>query len=298
MYIAKVWKYRFLYLLLLPGLIYFIVYKYFPMFGLIIAFKDYSAFQGFMDSPWVGLRHFRTIFDSPDMVRIFFNTLYLNALQLLFAFPAGIVLALMLNEVKNSLFRRTVQSIVYLPHFVSWIVVVSIALTILGSDGIVNSVLEAFGLKPINFLTSPGWFMPLITLEGIWKETGWGTIIFLAALSGINPNLYEAAVIDGASRWQSIVYITLPSLRGTIAILLILQMGHVLDTGIEQILLMVNALTKDVGTTLDLYVFQKGIEGADYSFATAFGLFKSLIGLILILGANRLAKRFGEEGVI
>lgn len=298
MYIAKLWKYRFLYLLLLPGLIYFIVYKYLPMIGLVIAFKDYSAFQGFMKSPWVGMHHFKTIFDSPDMVRIFFNTLYLSALQLLFAFPAGIVMALMLNEVKNSFFRRTVQSIVYLPHFVSWIVVVSIALTILGSDGMINSLLEALGLKPINFLTSPGWFMPMITLEGIWKETGWGTIIFLAALSGINPNLYEAAVIDGANRWQSIRYITLPSLRGTIAILLILKMGHVLDTGIEQILLMVNALTKDVGTTLDLYVFQKGIEGADYSFATAFGLFKSLIGLILILGANRFAKKMGEEGVI
>jgi putative aldouronate transport system permease protein len=267
------------------------------MFGLIIAFKDYSAFQGFWRSPWVGMAHFRLIFDSPDMLRIFFNTIYLNILQLSFAFPAGILMALMLNEVKNSKFKQTVQSLVYLPHFVSWIVVVGLAVTFLGSNGIVNSVLKLFNHEPVSLLTSPSWFMPLITIEGMWKETGWGTIIFLAALAGINPHLYEAAVIDGANRWHAIRYITLPTLRGTIAILLILQLGHVLDTGLEQILLMVNSLTKEVGTTLDLYVFQRGIEKANYSFATAFGLFKSLIGLLLILGANRLAKKVGEEGV-
>jgi putative aldouronate transport system permease protein len=294
---VRIWKSRFLYLLLLPGLLYFVIYKYLPMFGIIIAFQDYSAFKGFWHSDWVGLANFKAIFDSPDVVRVLFNTLYLNALQLAFAFPVGIILALLLNEVRNTAFKKTVQSLVYLPHFVSWIVVVGLVYTFLRSDGTANALLKLLHIQPINFLTSPSWFMPLILLEGVWKESGWGTIIFLAAMAGVSPHLYEAAVVDGASRLRTIWHITLPAIRGTIAILLILQIGHVLETGIEQIYLMVNALTRKVGTTLDLYVFQKGIESASYSFATAFGLFKSLIGLILIIGANRLAKKFGEDGV-
>lgn len=295
--LAKIWKYRFIYLLLLPGLLYFIIYKYLPMLGLVIAFQDYSAFTGFLHSPWVGLENFTQIFHSSEVLRVTFNTLYLNALQIFFAFPLGIILAVMLNEVRQTVFKRSVQSIVYLPHFVSWVVVVGLAYTFMNSKGIINSALHALHLHEVNFLTSPAWFMPLIMLEGVWKETGWGTIIFLAALSGINPNLYEAAVVDGANRMQTIWYITLPALKGTITILIILQLGHILDTGIEQIFLMVNALTRNVGTTLDLYVFQQGIEQSNFSFATAFGLFKSVIGLILIFGANWLAKKAGEEGV-
>ncbi len=286
-----------MYALLLPGLAYFVVYKYFPMFGLVVAFQDYSAFRGFWRSEWVGLDNFRLIFEGADLPRIVFNTLYLNSMQLALAFPAGILLALLLNEVRHEFFKRTVQTLVYLPHFVSWIVVVGLVFTLLRSDGIVNSVLQLLHLPTINFLTSDAWFMPLIVLENIWKESGWSSILFLAAIAGINPNLYEAAEMDGARRWQKIWHITLPCIRGTIVILLILQLGNILNTGIEQIYLMVNSLTKDVGTTLDLYVFEKGIISADYSFATAFGLFKSLVGLVLILAANRLAKRFGEDGV-
>ncbi len=286
-----------MYLLLLPGFVYFIVYKYLPMFGLVVAFQDYSAFRGFFRSEWVGLANFKLIFEGSDLGRVLFNTLYLNFMQLGLAFPAGIVLALLLNEVRHEFFKKTVQTVVYLPHFVSWIVVVGLVFTLLSSDGIVNSFLALVGLPKINFLTSDAWFMPLIVLENIWKESGWSSILFLAAIAGINPNLYEAAAMDGAKRWQKIWYITLPGIRGTIVILLILQLGNILNTGIEQIFLMVSALTRDVGTTLDLYVFQKGIEKADYSFATAFGLFKSLVGLVLILAANRLAKRFGEDGV-
>jgi len=286
-----------MYLLLLPGFVYFIVYKYLPMFGLVVAFQDYSAFRGFFRSEWVGLDNFKLIFEGSDLGRVLFNTLYLNFMQLTLAFPAGIVLALLLNEVRHEFFKKTVQTVVYLPHFVSWIVVVGLVFTLLSSDGIVNSLLKQLGIPAINFLTSDAWFMPLIVLENIWKESGWSSILFLAAIAGINPNLYEAAAMDGAKRWQRIWYITLPGIRGTIVILLILQLGNILNTGIEQIFLMVSALTRDVGTTLDLYVFQKGIEKADYSFATAFGLFKSIVGLVLILGANRLAKRFGEDGV-
>jgi putative aldouronate transport system permease protein len=295
--LAQIWRYRFMYLLLLPGFAYFIVYKYLPMFGLIVAFQDYSAFKGFFRSEWVGFDNFKLIFEGSDLGRVLFNTLYLNFMQLTLAFPAGIVLALLLNEVRHDFFKKTVQTVVYLPHFVSWIVVVGLVFTLLSSDGIVNSFLALLGIPSINFLTSDAWFMPLIVLENIWKESGWSSILFLAAIAGINPNLYEAAAMDGAKRWQKIWYITLPGIRGTIVILLILQLGNILNTGIQQIFLMVSSLTRDVGTTLDLYVFQKGIEKADYSFATAFGLFKSVIGLVLILGANRLAKRFGEDGV-
>ncbi|TLS52428.1 sugar ABC transporter permease [Paenibacillus antri] len=295
--LARIWRFRFMYFLLLPGFAYFIVYKYLPMFGLVVAFQDYSAFRGFFRSEWVGFDNFKLIFEGSDLGRVLFNTLYLNFMQLGLAFPAGIVLALLLNEVRHEFFKKTVQTVVYLPHFVSWIVVVGLVFTLLSSDGIVNSALKLLGLPTINFLTSDAWFMPLIVLENIWKESGWSSILFLAAIAGINPNLYEAAAMDGAKRWQKIWYITLPGIRGTIVILLILQLGNILNTGIEQIFLMVSSLTRDVGTTLDLYVFQKGIEKADYSFATAFGLFKSVVGLVLILAANRLAKRFGEDGV-
>ncbi|WP_225442668.1 ABC transporter permease [Paenibacillus lycopersici] len=294
--LTRMWKMRFIYLLLLPGIAYFVIYKYVPMVGLMIAFQDYSAFTGIWHSDWVGFAHFKEIFNDPNIVQILFNTLYLSLLQLLFAFPVGILMALMLNELRSQSYKRSIQSIVYLPHFVSWIVVIGLVNTFLSEKGIVNSVLGLLHLPQSNLLTNPHWFMPLILLEGVWKETGWGTIIFLAALSGINNELYEAAVVDGANRMRLMWHVTLPALRGTIAILLILQLGHVLDTGIEQIMLMINALTKDVGTTLDYYVYVKGILNADFSFSAAFGLFKSLIGLVLILGANRLVKKFGEEG--
>lgn len=295
--LVRMWKARFIYALLLPGVLYFVIYKYIPMLGIVIAFQNYSPFQGFLHSEWVGFHNFALIFESADYGRVLFNTLYLNALQLAFAFPAGIFMALLVNEVRFSAFKRIVQSIVYLPHFVSWIVIVGLVYTFLTTDGFVNALLKALHLPQIDFLTSPGWFMPLILLEGMWKESGWGMIIFLAALAGINPDLYESAVVDGANRWKLMWHITLPALRGTITILLILQVGHVLDTGIEQIILMINSITKDVGTTLDYMVYQKGIIGADFSFSTAFGLFKSIIGLLLIVGANRLAKKVGEEGV-
>lgn len=294
----RLWKERYLYILLLPGLLYFLIYRYVPMAGNIIAFQDYSAFQGFLNSEWVGLKHFKTIFEDQEVVRVLWNTLYLSFLQIVFAFPVSIILALMLNEVRNTFFKRTIQSIVYLPHFLSWVVVIGIVTILLKSDGIVNRVLgTVFGMEPIGFLQDPNWFMPLVVLEVIWKESGWSTIIFLAALSGISPSLYEAAAVDGASRWRQMWHITLPALRSTIIILLILRLGSVLDVGFEQIYLMLTPFTMEVGNVLDTFVYFKGIQNSDFSFATAVGLFKSIIGLILIVGANRLAKRFGDEGV-
>ncbi|MGO4549230.1 ABC transporter permease [Paenibacillus sp. 2TAB23] len=295
----RLWRERYLFLLLLPGLIYFIVYRYIPMLGNIIAFQDYSPFRGFLHSEWVGFRHFSKIFSDQEVIRVLWNTIFLSFLQIAFAFPVPIVLVLMLNELKNEKYKRFVQSIIYLPHFLSWVVVIGIVTIFLKTEGLVNRLLDMFfGLDPIPFLQQPGWFMPLIVLEVIWKEAGWSTIIFLAALSSINPSLYEAAVMDGAGRWRRIWHITLPGLRSTIVILFILRLGTVLDSGFEQIFLMLNPFTMDVGNVLDTYVYFKGIQQADFSFGTAVGLFKSVVGLVLILTANWFVKKFGEEGVL
>ncbi|SDW16928.1 carbohydrate ABC transporter membrane protein 1, CUT1 family [Paenibacillus sp. CF384] len=295
---SRLFRERYGFLLLLPGLLFFIWFRYVPMLGNIIAFEDYSPFKGFIDSEWVGLKHFKRIFEDAEVIRVLWNTLLLSFLQIAFAFPVPIVLALMLNEVKNQRVKRLIQSVVYLPHFLSWVVVVGIVTIFLKTEGIVNKGLSmAFGMEAIPFLQQPGWFMPLIVLEVIWKEAGWGTIIFLAALAGVNPTLYEAAIVDGASRWRQLWHITLPAIRGTIVILLILRLGGVLDSGFTQIFLMLNPFTMDVGNVLDTFVYFKGIQQSDFSFGTAVGLFKGLIGLILILAANKIAKKFGEDGV-
>jgi putative aldouronate transport system permease protein len=294
----RLWRDRYLYLLVLPGLIYFIVYRYLPMLGLVIAFKDYSPFLGIRDSPWVGLGQFQKIFADAEVLRVLRNTLVISFFQIVFAFPVPLMLALMLNELRQQVYKRVTQSIIYLPHFLSWVVVIGIVTLFLRSEGVVNKALDvAFGIQPIPFLTNPGFFIPLIVLEVIWKEAGWGTVIFLAALAGIDPALYEAALIDGANRWRQIWHITLPGMRAVIVILLILRLGHVLDSGFEQIFLMLNPFNMNVGNVLDTYVYFKGIQQADYSFASAVGVFKGVVGLILVVGANRLAKRFGEEGI-
>lgn len=294
----KWWKDRYLFLVGLPGILFFIVYKYVPMFGLVLAFIDFNPFLGFWESEWVGMAHFKRIFDSPEIYRVLWNTLYISFLQILFAFPIPIVLAIMLNELRNQVFKRILQSIIYLPHFLSWVVVMGICFIFLRGEGIVNGILTGwFGLEAIPFLTDPAYFKPLVVLQVIWKEAGWGTIIFLAALASVNPELYEAAMMDGASRFRQIWHVTLPAIRSTIVILLILRLGNVLDSGFEQIFLMLNPFNRETGEVLDTYVYLKGIEQSDYSFATAVGLFKGLVGLVLVLAANALAKKFGEEGV-
>ncbi|PYI51397.1 ABC transporter permease [Paenibacillus flagellatus] len=294
----KLWRSRMMYVFVLPGTIYFLLYKYVPLLGSVIAFQEYSPFQGFLHSDWVGFAHFRRIFDNPEVVQVLINTITLSFLQIAFAFPVPIALALMLNEVRQEWFKRFVQSLVYLPHFLSWVVVIGLVTLFLRSDGVVNSFLvNVLGMEPVLFLQQPYLFKPLIVLEIIWKEAGWGTIVFLAALAGVNPELYEAAIVDGASRWRRIWHITLPGIRGTIVILLILRLGTVLDNGFEQIFLMLNPYVQEVGNVLDTYVYYKGILQSDFSFATAVGLFKSVVGLVLVVAANRLAKRFGEEGI-
>nr|WP_317891159.1 ABC transporter permease subunit [Paenibacillus oceani] len=297
--VVKIWRDRFLYFLVLPGLLYFIIYKYIPMLGMIIAFQEYSPFLGFTGSEFVGLRHFSRIFSEPEVLRVIWNTLYLSFLQIAFAFPAPIILAVLLNEVRNQLYKRLIQTVVYLPHFLSWVIVVGLFFIFLRSNGIINRILQVYlGFEvPVDFLTEPDFFRPLIIIQVIWKEIGWGTIIFLAALAGINPDLYEAAIVDGANRWRQIWHITLPGIRSTIVILLILRLGHVLDSGFEQIFLMLNAFNMEIGNVLDTFVYYKGIQQSDYSFATAVGMFKGVVGLILVGGANYLAKKFGEDGI-
>lgn len=291
-------KEQFLYMLLLPGLLYFIVYRYSPLAGMVIAFQDYSVFRGFWGSDWVGLKHFYTIFDSSEVLLVFRNTLWISLLQLVIVFPLPIVLALMLNELRSETYKRTIQSIVYLPYFLSWVVVVSMTVVFMKQEGLVNWALGAvFGLNPIAFLQEPGWFVPTVIAQLLWKEAGWSTIIFLAALAGVNSNLYEAAVVDGASRLRRIWHVTLPAIRSVIVILIILRLGDVLDVGFQQIFLMQNPMNKHVSDVLETYVYWKGIVGNSFSFATAVGLFKSVVGLVLIAGANRLSKKFGEEGL-
>lgn len=268
------------------------------MIGLLLAFKDYSPFQGFLKSPWVGLKHFQSIFEDSEVIQVIWNTLQISMLQIVFAFPISIILALMLNELRNQMYKRFLQSVVYMPHFLSWVVVVGITVIFLRSEGLINNFLGSFlDMNPIPFLTDPALFKPIVVLQVIWKESGWGTILFLAALSGISPHLYEAAVMDGASRMRQIWHITLPALKSTIVILLILRLGNVMDSGFEQIFLMLNPFNMESGNVLDTYVYFKGIQQANFSFATAVGLFKGIIGLILVVLANRLAKRFGEEGL-
>lgn len=288
---------KYIYLLLLPGVLYFIIYRYVPMAGLVIAFKDFNPFTGFWNSEWVGIKHFTRMFESSEVIQVLVNTIQISLLQIFVAFPVSIILALMLNELRHATLKRFIQSLIYLPHFLSWVVVVGIFVLFLRGEGLVNSVLANFGLEAIPFLTDPAYFKPIIILQVIWKEAGWGTIIFLAALAGVNPSLYEAAVIDGANRWRQLWHVTLPAIRGVIIILFILRLGSVLDTGFEQIFLMLNPFNMDSGNVLDTYVYFKGIQQGNIGFATAVGMFKGVIGLVLVLSANRLAKRFGEDGL-
>ncbi|MFB9274684.1 ABC transporter permease [Cohnella cellulosilytica] len=284
--------------MLLPGVLYFIVFKYLPMSGLVIAFQDYRPFLGIGGSSWVGFKHFANFFNHPDFWMLFRNTSVLALYNLFFFFPAPIIVALMLNEVRQRYLKGWIQSLIYVPHFLSWVVIVGIAYIFLSTEGgVVNELLVGLGGDPINFLLSKEWFRPLVVLEVIWKETGWGTIIFLAALAGVDPQQYEAARIDGAGRLRQLWHITLPAIRSTIVILFILRLGHFLDTGFEQIFLMLNPMNRQIGEVFDTYVYTAGILQGQFSYTAAVGMFKSVIGLALVVGANRLARKFGEEGI-
>jgi putative aldouronate transport system permease protein len=284
--------------MILPGFLYFVIFKYVPIGGLVIAFQEYDPFLGFFDSPWVGMDNFRQLFTDRDFVFLLRNTLVLSGLNLFLFFPAPIVFAILLNEARKAWFRRSVQTIVYMPHFLSWVVVVSITVLLFSTqDGGINNLLADLGYPRLDILTNPHDFRGLYLLQNIWKESGWNAIIFLAALAAIDPTLYEAAVVDGAGRWRQMWHITLPALKSTIVVLFILRLGHVMDLGFEHILLLQNPLNMNVSDVFDTYVYRSGVLQGNFSFSTTVGIFKSVIGLVLIVLANRLAKVFGQEGV-
>lgn len=290
---------RHLYLMLLPVVVFYLLFKYAPMLGEMIAFKDYRFADGILGSKWVGLKHFHSLFASLDFWRVLRNTLLLNVYSLVFGFPVPILLALLLNEVRKEWYKRTVQNLLYLPHFISWAVLGGIFIAMLSpSTGVVNMVLtRVFGMEPIYFMASSGWWPVAYTLSGIWREAGWGTILYLAAMASIDPQLYEAAKMDGASKLRQIWHITLPGIRGTIAILLVLRMGHMMDVGLEQTLVLQNASVLDVADVISTYVYRVGLQNMNYSYTTALGLFQSLVGLVLVLSVNRAIRLFGERGL-
>lgn len=295
-YLRRDWE---LYMLLLLPLAMVLTFKYASMFGLTIAFKDYKVARGFWGSDWVGLQVFQDIFAKPDFGRAIRNTLLLNILDLMFSFTMPIVLALLINEVKNLVFKRVNQTLLYLPHFLSWVIIGAIAYQLLSEgSGLVNNVIEQLGGSRIPFLQEDrNWLISYLAI-GVWQSMGWGTIIYLAAMSGINPELYEAAIVDGAGRLRKMWNVTLPSIRMTIVTLLILSLGSVMGGSFERIMALQNKATTEFTTTIPVLVYRWGIESGNFSRATALGLFQSVIGLILVLTADRIAKKLGEDGLI
>jgi putative aldouronate transport system permease protein len=286
------------YLMILPGLLYFLIFKYVPMFGLLISFQRYDPFVGILNSTWVGLANFRRLFTEQDFPLLLKNTFMFAGLDILFFFPAPILLAILLNETRIKSFRNAVQTVMYAPHFISWVVIVSLTMTLFSSqDGIVNEWLSSVGLGTIDMFTKPEWLKPMWLLQNIWQGMGWGSILYLATIASIDPSLYEAARMDGAGRFRQIWHVTLPGIRYVIVVLFILRLGEFMDIGFEHIFLLQNPLNVQVSDVFDTYVYRTGILQRDYSYSAVVGMFKSLVGLTLVLGANRLARKLGEEGV-
>jgi putative aldouronate transport system permease protein len=297
--VRDLYRDRYLYLLFIPVFVLFFgVFRYLPMYGVTIAFKNFRLADGIFGSAWVGLTHFERLFRSPEFLLILRNTVLLNLYQLVFGFPIPIILAILINEMRHVTVKRTVQSLLYIPHFISWVVMGGIAINVLSpSTGIVNAVLSTFGIEPIYFMVSAPWWPVVFIGVGIWKSAGWGTIIYLAAISGIDPQLYEASVIDGAGKMRQTWHITLPGIRSTIAILLILNLGGFIDLGFEQIWVLQNPAVRSVAEVIPTYVYRIGLLSMQFSYTAALGLFQSLVGLVMIVAANALIRSMGESGL-
>ncbi|MET9023305.1 ABC transporter permease subunit [Actinopolymorpha sp. NPDC004070] len=294
---ARIWQYRTIYLLIAPTLVYFVIFAYLPMVGLQIAFKDFKVFGGMWDSPWVGLDNFRTVFSSEKFPQLIRNTLLISFYRILFGFPVPLIFALLLNEVRTRWFKRSIQTVTYFPHFLSWVVFAGIVINILGPSGLLNTLLLDAGGHRVNFLTNPDTFRSVVVLTGIMKEFGWGAIIYLAALSGIDAQLYEAARVDGAGKLRQIWHVTLPGLRPVMAVLLVLSLGNLLDAGFDQIFQLYNGAVLDVGDIIDTYVYRIGLLDAQFETATAVGLFKGVVGLVMIVTANHVLRRMGQRSI-
>lgn len=296
--LKRIWQHRLIYVLILPCVVWLLVFCYYPMYGATLAFKDYSYNLGIMGSPWVGFKHFQEFITSLEFWDVIKNTVVISGLKILIGFPAPIILALLLNEVRSSKFKRAVQTMSYLPNFVSWVVVVTL-MTIVFSPygGIVNDIRKSFGLESVFYMGQKESFYPMVVLSDIWKNAGWGSIIYLSALSGISPELYEAAILDGAGRLKCTWHVTLPCIRETIGIMFIFAVGGILSAGFDQILLLQQPANNLVSEILDTYVLKTGLNYGRFEYATAIGLFKSLFSLVMMVGANSLTKKFMDVGI-
>ncbi len=290
-------KNRLIYLMALPVLAYYIIFQYGPMYGLTIAFKDFSPAKGILGSPWVGFQWFQEFFNSYYFGRLLKNTLLINIFSLIFSFPAPIILALLLNELRKERLKRTVQTITYMPHFISLVVICGMIHDFTARDGIINDLVVLLGGKRSTMLLEPQLFKPIYIISGIWQGIGWGSIIYLAALSGIDPELYQASVIDGANRWNQIWHITLPGILPTIVILLIMRIGSMMSVGHEKIILLYNPSTYETADVISSFVYRKGLLEANYSYSSAVGLFNSIINLILVIAANWFSRKATETSL-
>lgn len=293
-------KYKALYLLMLPGILYYVIFKYAPMYGIIIAFQDFSIGRGIMNSKFVGLKHFIEFFYvTPDSWKLIRNTIMLNLYDLIFHFPAPIILAILFNELRNQTFKRIVQSVSYMPHFLSTVVIAGILVNFLSpTTGVINHLLvRLFGMEPIMFLGLPEWFRTIYVGSEIWQRVGWGTILYLAAIAGIDPTLYDAAKIDGANRFQQIRHITLVGMRPVMIILFVLTLGNFMEVGFQKIILIYNSMNYETSDVINTFVYRRGLLDADFSFATAVGLFQSAVGFVLVVAANWVVRKYSETSL-
>lgn len=296
--VEHIQKYWILYLMMIPATVLLILFTYGPMYGIIMAFQDFTVFKGYTGSSFVGLKHFQRLFSDPLFYRLFKNTFMVGVLDFLFSFPAPLIFALILNEVRKVRFKSVVQSISYLPQFIPLVVMVGIIFELFGSYGIINSLLSSLGMEPISFFTKSEWFLPLYIGSGVWKTIGWGSIIYMGALTNIDSTLYEAADMDGANRWHKMWHVTLPSLRPTVVTLFILNAGGIMQVGFEKVFLMSSPATYEVSDVLSTYVYRQGILNSDFSYSAAVGLFNNIVALLFVLLANKIAKKLGEEGIV
>lgn len=290
-------KYKYVYLMLLPVLLYYAVFHYGPMYGALIAFKDFNPFTGFVKSPWVGFKHFGTFFNSYYFWRLFRNTISINLLDLIFHFPAPVVLAILLNELTGRRFKRIVQSITYMPHFVSTVVVAGLIINFCQSGGLLNAIIGLAGIKAQPFLTNPKYFQPVFVASSIWQEIGWGSIIYLASLMSVDPQLYEQATVDGAGRFRQLIHITLPGIAPTIIIMLILRLGRMMSVGFEKVLLLYNPMIYETADVISTFVYRQGLLLQEFSYASAVFLFNSIINFALIVMANQISRKVSETSL-
>lgn len=293
----KIKKCKYLYIMMLLPIIYYILFHYLPLYGVLIAFKDYKIAKGVWGSPWVGFKWFQKFLTDPYFWKLVKNTLLLNIYGLLWGFPAPILLALMLNEVTNAKFKRVIQTVSYLPHFISTVVVCGMVMNFLSLGGIINQLIAAFGFDKIQFMVLPEWFRTIFTASGIWQTCGWTSIIYLSALTSVDQEILEAAMIDGTNRFQRIKSVTLPSIAPTISIMLIMQIGRLMSLGYEKIILLYNGSTYETADVISTYVYRRGILSADFSYSTAVGLFQSVIGVILLVTSNQISKKLSDSSL-